>query len=313
MKLDGRQTAEALYSHNHILLITHKNPDGDTLGSAAALCHALRRAGKQAFLFPNPQITEKYLPFVEKYFADDGFEPEYVVAVDVAAKDMVNRGFSGKINLCIDHHPSEHDFADDELVIPELSACGEIVLQVIDELCGKVSKAEANLLYIALSTDTGCFQYANTNANSFRNAARLLDAGCENWPLNSRFFRKQSRARLQLEGMIYAGMKFYHDGIVCVATVTQEMIEKSGATEDDFEDLAALPGRIEDEKLGITIRELDDGDCKVSVRSTEDISSSDICAYFGGGGHRMAAGCTISATPEKAAELLMNVVDEVLR
>ena len=95
--------------------------------------------------------------------------------------------------------------------------------------------------------------------------------------------------------------------------ITQEMIRRSGATKDDFDDLASLAGRSEDSVLNVTIREQEDGSSRVSVRSAPGISSSEICAVFGGGGHDMAAGCNIQAPPEKARELLLSVIEEMLR
>ena len=111
--------------------------------------------------------------------------------------------------------------------------------------------------------------------------------------------------------MIYAGMGFYRDGKITIATVTLDMMAKAGATEDDCDDLAGLAGRVEGSIINITIREQEDGSSKISVRSTPEISSSDICAVFGGGGHAMAAGCTIYGKPDKARDMLLSVIDEV--
>ena len=302
-----------LASHDNYLLVTHKNPDGDTVMSAAALCRALRRKNKKACLYPNPQITAKQLPFAEKLFAPEGYEPEHVIAVDLATENLFPEGFSGPVDLCIDHHPSNTHYAlKGDLVLPESSSCGEVILQLILDWTGKVTKNEATLLYIALTTDTGAFQYANVNAASYRAAAILMDAGAEHTKVMTHFFRKTSEARLRLEGMIYSGLHFRRGGKVSVATVTQEMMKKAGATEDDLDDLAGLSGRAEGALLNVTIRELPDGGSKISLRSAPGISSGSVCAIFGGGGHELAAGCTLQEGPEKAEELLMDVVDSVL-
>ena len=113
--------------------------------------------------------------------------------------------------------------------------------------------------------------------------------------------------------MIYRSMGFYHEGKVTVAIVTRQMLRESGATEDDLDDLASLAGKAEESILSITIREREDGSSRVSARSNPEISSSELCAVFGGGGHAMAAGCTIQAPPEKAREMLLAVVDELMR
>ena len=118
---------------------------------------------------------------------------------------------------------------------------------------------EATLLYLGLTTDTGCFQYSNTSAASFRAAAELLRLGADNAMVSTVFFRKVSRARLKLESMIYSGLQYFRDGKIAVATITLEMMEKAGATEDDCDDLAGLAGRVEGSILNITIREQEDG------------------------------------------------------
>ena len=309
--MNYKQCAKELLTHENILIVTHLNPDGDTVASAAALCSALNRGGRTAYLFRNEQINEKLLGFCGKFFAPEGFQPKYVVAVDAADEKLLSRGFSGKVDLCIDHHPTNSHYAAQTLVKPEKAACAELVLELITCMNGTLTAEEATLLYIGLSTDTGCFQYANTNAATFRAAAELLRMGADNTRINWMFFRKVSVARLKLESMIYAGLRFYRDGKIVVATVTREMLAESGAGEDDLDDLAGLSGRAEGCVVNITIREQADGSSKISVRSTEEVSSSAICAVFGGGGHAMAAGCTIYGEPDKARELLLNVIDEV--
>ena len=111
--------------------------------------------------------------------------------------------------------------------------------------------------------------------------------------------------------MIYSTMGFYRDGKISVAIITKEMLRQAGAGEEDCDDLAGLAGRAEGASVNITIRERDNGSSKVSVRTGRDVSSSDICAVFGGGGHAMAAGCTIDCPPEKARDMLLAVIDEV--
>ncbi len=309
--MNYKQCAKTLLGHENILILTHRNPDGDTMASAAALCSALRRGGRTACLYPNAQVSDKLRPFVEEFFAPAGYKYKYVVAVDIAAEGLLPKGYEGPVNCCIDHHPSNSHYAGAELVRPEKSSCAEVVMELILNINTEITKEEATLLYIGLSTDTGCFQYSNTNSASLRAASELLRLGADNSMVNLRFFRKVSRARLMLESLIYGGMHYYRDGRISVATVSLDMMERAGATEDDCDDLAGLAGRAEEAEVSITIREQNDGNCKISVRSTPQVNSSDICAVFGGGGHAMAAGCTIMGTPQMAEELLLQVIDEV--
>ena len=305
------ETAKLFLTKDRFLLLTHKNPDGDTLGSAAALCSALRRAGKTAYLFPNGEMTEKYREFAEPFHAPEGFEPSFTVAVDIAAEKLFPFGFTGKIDFCIDHHPSNTHFASRSLIAPSKASCGEIVMQLIKALNGDITGEEADLLYVAVSTDCGCFVYANTKADTLRAAAELLDCGADNQTLNVKLFRKVSRARMKIEGMIYSGMEFYRGGKISLATITQQMLREAGATEEDLDDISGLSGRAEGAVLCITIREQSGGESRISLRSSPEVDCSEICAVFGGGGHEMAAGCTIFGSTDKAREMLLNVIDEV--
>lgn len=309
--MNYRECAKLLRQCDRILLITHRDPDGDTCGSAAALCSALRRLGKSAWLCRNPGYTRRLLPYIGQYLAPEDAEPACFVAVDVAAERMLPPGFEGPVLLCVDHHGSNTHYGQNELVKGERSSCGEIVLELIKALCGSVTEEEATLLYIAVTTDTGCFQYANTNSQTLAAAAELLRLGARQHEISVNFFRKVSKERLLLEGMIYSGLRFYRDGRLVFALVTQDMIRRSGAGKDDYDDLASLAGRAENSDMNITIRELEDGSSRVSVRSAPGFSSCAVCAAFGGGGHELAAGCNIDCPPEKAVELLLDVIDVV--
>jgi len=309
--LNYKSCAKLLLTHEDILIVTHKNPDGDTASCAAALCSALRRGGRRAWVFPNPQLGRKLRPYCEKYFAPEGFKAKYVVSVDVADEKLLCNGFTGEVDLCIDHHPSNTHFAKESFIRGEKASCAEIVMELIQNINADLTQEEATILYIGLSTDTGCFQYANTDAAAFRAAAELLRYGADNTGVNTVFFRKVSPARLKLESMIFDTMRFYRDGKIAVATITLDMLRKTGAVEDDLDDLAGLAGRCEGSLVNITIREKEDGTCRVSVRSVREVNSCEICAVFGGGGHAMASGCTVPGNPEHVRELLVNVVNEV--
>ena len=304
------QCVKWLNEHDDILILTHIRPDGDTLGGAAALCSALQRAGKNAAMYNNPDITPKYLKYVKPYISDN-FQYSCTVAVDVAEQHMLPNGYSGKVQLCIDHHPSNSHYAEHLLLNGTKASCGEIVLQVIKELCGSVEPEEASLLYMAVSTDCGCFRYANVTAETFAAASELMTYGALVQKLNFDLFRQVSRARMTLEGSILSGLKYFFDGKVVAATVTKQMMLDAGATENDCDDLAGIPGKVEGCVVSLVIRELD-GKCKVSVRSHEVFDSSALCAKFGGGGHKMASGCTIEADPEETLQVLVDAIAEVL-
>ena len=304
------ECAEILRAHDHYFVITHVRPDGDSLCSAAALCSALRRMGKTAVMYRNPETTETYQPLTEPYLGEQ--KPDsFVVTVDVADVTMFPAGWEGSVDLAIDHHPKNPGYAAASIVDGTKASCGEIVMALIELLCGGLTAEEANLLYVAVSTDSGCFSYGNTTAETLRDAAHLIDCGAVNGVLNKQFFRSYSFQRLKLEGMIFSGMRSFRGGKINIAVVTLNMMKESGAIEDDCDDLASLTGRVRGSRVNITIRELEEGKCKVSLRTSEAVDASAICERFGGGGHKMAAGCTVDVGPEELEKLLLKAVNEV--
>lgn len=306
-----KECAAWLNEHDDILILTHVRPDGDTLGGAAALCSALRRTGKNAALYNNPDITPKYMKYV-KDFVSDNFDFTCTLAVDVAEAHMLPPGFTGAVDACIDHHLSNSHYAENLLLNGSKASCGEIVLEVIKQLCGNVTAQEASLLYMAVSTDCGCFRYANVTSETFAAASELLQYGAAVQKLNFDLFRQVSRARMTLEGSILSELKYFFDGKVVAASVTRKMMSDAGATENDCDDIAGIPGKVEGCVVSLVIRELDDNKCKVSVRSQKVFDSSALCARFGGGGHKMASGCTIEADPDETLKMLVSAIGEVL-
>ena len=310
-RVDLSRFAQLVRERDGFLIMTHCRPDGDTVVSAAALCLILRAMGKSAYMMANPEITDRYAAYAEGLFAPEGFEAGTITAVDLAAETMFPQGFAGgEVELCVDHHGSNTIYAKYALVMPEKAACGEIVLELARELGARIDKDIADRLYVAVSTDTGCFMYRNTTAGTHRAAAELIDAGADFGGLNVKLFRKVSAARLRLEGLIYGSMKSYYDGRITVATVTLDMMRSSGAQERDCDDLASLAGRVQGSVCSATIRENENGGCRISLRSGFDVNSSDVCARFGGGGHPMAAGCAMDCPPDIARERLVAAIIE---
>ena len=174
-----------------------------------------------------------------------------------------------------------------------------------------VNQETAVPLYVAVSTDTGCFQYGNTTADTHRVAAALMDTGIDVFPLNKRHFRTKTWARLQVERLIVERMHRYEDGKVAVAPVSLSLMDEAGATEEDMEDIAAFLGQIEGVETSVTIRELEDGACKLSVRTSGGLNATHVCALLGGGGHAAAAGCTVDGTLEQAESAILDAIRQV--
>ncbi|MCL2226136.1 MAG: bifunctional oligoribonuclease/PAP phosphatase NrnA [Oscillospiraceae bacterium] len=312
--ITAAETAKWLKERDNFLILTHRRPDGDTVGSAGALAQGLREVGKTAYVLRNPEITPRYAPFVEDYAAPDGFEQEHTLIVDTASYKLFPKDsdkYVGNISLSIDHHPSNTMYAELTCLDPTTASCGEIIYEILIELAGKISAKSAGCLYLAVSTDTGCFSFANTTANTLRVASLTVEAGAPHIKLNRKLFRTKSHARVKIEGMIYAGMEFHFGGKVAIASVSHEMMSLAQANDDDVDDIASLPGSIEGVQAGITISELSStNDCKISVRSSPSVDANAIAARFGGGGHAMASGFSLGKPIQEVKEDLLEVLKD---
>lgn len=299
--MTAREAAGYLEALDNVLLLTHVRPDGDTVGSAAALCCALRRCGRTAYLLYNPEITATYAPYAEPYWAPEGWEGEHIVSVDIADVSLLPenaKAYAQRIELAIDHHPSQGFFARNTCLEADSAACGEIVFEIIQYLTALTPEI-ALPLYVAVSTDCGGFQYGNTTARTHRIAAALMDA-VDVAEVNKALFRTKSRVRLAMESRMVADMKLFDGERVVVMEIPLSLRREMGATDADIEELSALPALVEGTDCGVTLRELGDGRIKVSVRSGPRVDACELCRILGGGGHHAAAGATVSGTLEEA-------------
>lgn len=310
-----QEAAALLRGMDRVLILTHRRPDGDTTGCAAGLCAALRQLGKTACLLPNPEMTEANTVYAAAYWAEEGFSPAFVVSVDIAARSLfypAAEEYFEQIDLAIDHHPSFEGFGRACCVDPTRAACGEIVYEICREL-GEITQEVALPLYAAVATDTGCFVYANTTANTHRVAAALLETGIDYFAVNKRHFRTKSRRRVALEAALLGNMEFFHEGRGVFLTVPLSLMESLGATENDAEDISSLAGMVEGVDCGAVLRELRTGEWKLSLRTGANgrVNATAACKRLGGGGHAMAAGATIAGTLEQVKAQVLAAVDAV--
>lgn len=300
-----------LRQNDNFLLLTHRRPDGDTLGSSAALCAGLRTLGKTAYLWRNPEITERHLTYTEAFLAPDSYCHDTVIAVDIASRSMLSKDWSGTVQWRIDHHPGSDGFADKYYTDPSAAACGEVVLEILRALGVPLTKEIAKPLYIAISTDTGCFRFANTTAQTHRAAADLLETGIPANKLDTIFFAK-TRARMAAEAAIIGGMEYAANGLVALAMLTLAKKREICVAESDLDGLSNLPLTIEGIGVGFMMREDIDG-WRISCRTAEPYAANAICGVLGGGGHARAAGAEISErlSPDAARERVLVALWEI--
>ena len=275
------EMAQALRAHDNYIILTHRRPDGDTLGSAAGLCLGLRALGKNAWVLKNRQLTPKLAPFTEGLVTDTCPEHATVLSVDIASLgllsfDAAELGLGDQIALAIDHHGS-NDLNAPKLVEADRAACGEIILELLELLGVTLTEKLANALYLAISTDTGCFKYSNTTAHTHEAAAKLIHAGADTYPINKAFFDTKSFARLRLEAELTHSIELYAGGLVGLCTMPKSLLQELGISEDDVDSISGFARSIEGVEIGIMIREVEDGGGKISLRTSENYNASDLC------------------------------------
>ena len=306
-----KDIASVLKQNNNFEILTHNYPDGDCLGSGYALCMALRQLGKNANVITTD--LPKSFDYITDKVKEQSFEPEFIVSVDVADEKLLGKNedkYRDRIDLCIDHHGSNVVCAKQSYVNPNAAAAGEIIYDLLTELGVYIDVDIANCLYTAVSTDTGCFRYTNTTSRTLKVAADLLDLGCDSAYINKVMFETKTKRRLELERDILDNMIFCADDKCAIIYTTCEMVQGMG--DDETEGIASIPRQIEGVKLGITIREKEGGEYKVSARTDGDFDACAFCAQFGGGGHIGAAGCTIKGTLEDTITMLTEAAEKML-
>lgn len=304
-----KEIADALLENDYFYILTHRYPDGDTLGSAAALLRALNKMGKHAKVLCNDEIAEKF-EYLFDCVKDEDFSPKFIISVDVADLDLLGEKLSvykDRIDICIDHHESNSILAKQCYVDPKAAATAEIIYDLIELLNVDIDIPTASCIYTGISTDTGCFKYSNTTSKTHKIAARLLDIGVDAYKINKVMFDTKSKARIELEKLVMDTLEFAFDDRCALICITSDMIEKSKVDDSEVEGFASIPICIDGVLVGITVREKENGLYKVSVRTGKEIQANLICEHFGGGGHKAAAGCSIKGQLDEVKKKILSV------
>ena len=306
------ECADWLLDHDKYVILTHRKPDGDTVGSAAALCLSLRQLGKTAHVLENPELTPLFAPLLEGLTKPQPEEGDLLVAVDVAADNMLPKAFEelkNNIDLRIDHHGSGREYTPREYVDSEMASCCEIIWELLPELDVQMDKTIAEAIYVGTATDTGCFRFANTNAHTFDTAADCAACGADIFDWNRRLFETNSLEKLRLQGWVAEHTKIFGDGKLAICALPKAVEEALGVDEDDLGNLASFIRTIEGVCMCALLRQVGEEFTKVSMRAIPGYNAAYICERFEGGGHTGAAGCSIKLPLDKAAEELEKVME----
>lgn len=293
------------------LICFHARPDGDAVGSAFALSLWLGAMGSECYCLSADEVP-RYLSFLSAGLQESvlpesinaGFENARVVTVDTASPAQMGRLFDlfgARVCLMIDHHGTGTPYAD-HLIVPEAAACGEVIFDLIAASGVEVPPRTAELLYAAISSDTGCFRYSNVNENTHLHAAALVAKGIDTAEINRKLFESRSYQSLKAEKAGFDRLRFFEDGKIAIITFPYALQKELDVREEHLGTLIDVARCIAGVEIAAAIRETATGDFRVSLRANTHFDVAAVAARFGGGGHVRAAGATLVADSMAQAE-----------
>jgi len=314
---DWQAVVSQLKSAKHVLLTTHRNPDADGIGSQLALFQTLQDMGILVSMFnrdPVPRIC-RYLPHAA--LIQTGEHPEMndvdtIVALDAGAFSRLgftDTFFSGKCLINIDHHASNPNYGDINVVNADYCATGAMMFDLIQHLGQCLSKVSACAIYAAILTDTASFRLDRVNADVHRMTAELIEAGAEPAVAADAIYDSQPLERLTLLTLALQTLSIEHDGRSAWMYVDQDMLDETGAADEDTEGFIDVSRSIDGVEIVIFIHPEHDGRWKVSFRGKDGRNVGAIATTLGGGGHRYASGCAVSGSLDDVYAKVRAAVD----
>lgn len=311
-----KETAQFLRGCRDVHILIHRSPDGDCIGSGYSLQAVLHLLGIRSRVLCADPIPERFAYLLPDWEEED-FAPQCIVSVDVADEKLfgsLEAAYAGRVDLCVDHHISNLGYAKLLLLEGEASAACEVLYKVYRAMGIAFTPQIAKCLYTGMATDTGCFKFSNTTPDTHIFAAEIM----REFPdirydlINRAMFDVKSRSRIRAENLMLQNMEYHADGRITIVWATLDVCRANGVDEKDMEGLTSLGLQPEGVEVGITVREREGGEFKISMRSARDVNVSAICQQFGGGGHIKAAGCQLYGTKDEIRDRLLAAVEKAL-
>ncbi len=314
-KIDINDAARLLLEKDNVLILCHKNPDGDTLGSAAALCHVLTAMGKNCAVACHNRIPSKY-DYLNIPVYDNQFSVEYVVSVDVAGVNLLGDSlmdYAHKVDLCIDHHGSNGNYANYLCLHRDYPAAAQLMYEILVAMNADITPHVADCLYTGLITDTGCFKFSSTTPLTHIIGAKLMELGAQHTMLVEKFFMSKTKKAVQLEKFMLNNLEYYFDDRCAILALTRELMVEIQPDPTDLDGLSSMPRNFEDVEVSILIRPLrEEGNYKLSIRTGESVDACALASALGGGGHIRAAGCEVVGSLETVKKAILKEVENAL-
>lgn len=305
-----------------IYICSHVQPDGDNIGSILALGMAIEKMNKNVKVLKVDDIPSdyKFLPnidLIKKYEIEKEIEIDLFIALDSSDMERLGVGKefaqNAKSIINIDHHITNTNFGDINIVSPSSAATGELIYDFIRQMKVEIDKDIATCLYTAISTDTGSFIYSNTTYMTHLIVAELLKTGININDININLYQKRSMERTRLFINVLNDIEIFLNGKIGIVTVTQDTLKSSNAKLEDTEGIISFVRDIDSVEVACLLKEVNKNEIKVSLRSKEKIDVSKISSKFNGGGHIRAAGCTLFTEMDNAKELILKEIEMAFR
>lgn len=311
---------DIIKSSKNILIISHVNPDGDTLGSMCGLYSIIVESFKKKCdmlaISKIPTVYE-FLPNINlvKNLDDIDKSREYdlVINVDVASIDRICDAKilfdKAKTTVNIDHHKTNNSYADLNIINPDASSTGEVLCECSEKMGWKINLDTATCLYTAILSDTGSFRFDNTKPETFEKTAKLVEIGVQPSDIYKKVYESDSKTLVMFQAHCISKAKFLHDDKLAYTVVYKKDMEKFGANDECMEGLTEKLRAIVTTRIAFVAKEMKSGWTKFSMRS-KFADVAEICEVFGGGGHKFASGCTIKAPVDEAVKKMLKEIEQ---
>ena len=291
-----KEIAEVLLKAEKILIYPHINADGDAVGSAAALCHTLRRLGKTAHVLIEEQLPAN-LRFMDKgYFT---FDEKVMEHPDVS--------------VCVDHHGTTQNFCDYNYVDSAAAATGELIYALIKEMVPEADVETGEAIFAAITTDTGNFQYSNTTKNCHLIMAELYDLGVDTNKVSVEIYENERQEKLMITTKALSTLEIFGGGCGAIAHLTLEDMKEIGAEPFETDGVIQKLRSISGVEYAALVKEKEPGVIRVSMRAKRRGNVATIASELGGGGHVKAAGCTLNMPLDEAVNLVKSKLSEAIK
>jgi len=317
----AREVAERIHAGRNFLITSHRNPDGDALGSGLALQRLIRQLGKEARVIVRDGFGKALynIPGAHDVTITDTLPSDYPAAYDgiftMECPEVERTGYAvlpGPV-VNIDHHIGNEMYGEINYLDLDAPSVGEMILQLNrSHLRLPLDKETATAMYVSLATDTGFFRYSNTTLRAFEAAEELVRAGVNPGEVSLWINESTSRSSIKLLGLCLNTMEFAADGKIATLELPQRFFAESGATPEETEGIVNYGRVVEGVLVSALLKELDGGETRVSMRAKPGVDVQQVAAMFGGGGHKAASGCTIPLPVAEARKKLVAILQEIV-